>query len=98
MADTTKKTKSNALAIKAAFDSLNQIIKIMHRAFINQMQSSDAIKEENTNLNDGDDSSKKGIVCLMQSTVQLFKLGISPKTYKVCVSRLSPKSTKIMFN
>ena len=55
------------------------------------MQSSEAIKDENTNLNDGNDSSKKGIVCLMQSTVQLFKLGISPKTYKVCVSRLFSK-------
>ena len=91
VADTTKKTKSNALAIKAAFDSLNQIIKIMHRAFLNLMQSSETIKDEDKNFNSGSEAASKGIVSLMESTVKLFDLGISPKTYKVCISCLSSK-------
>ena len=86
VADSTKNTKSNAMAIKAAFDSLNQVIKIMQRAFLNQLQSSQTTKDEESTSKNNDNVVNQGIVSLMKSTVRFFKLGLSSKTYKVCIN------------
>ena len=91
IADSTKNTKSNALAIKAAFDSLNQVIKIMQRAFLNQIESSEIPQNESAIVNKSSDTATKGTVSLMKSTVNFFKLGVSPKTYKVCINWSIPR-------
>ena len=50
----------------------------MQRAFLNQLQYDEKL------TNDGScQSSKAGIVLLMDETVKLFDHGVSPNTYKV---------------
>ena len=90
IADTSRMTKSNASAIKAAFDSLNQVIKIMQRAFLSQSQSKEELRDNVTSHKEGNNDkacssdSKEGIVSLMKTTVQLYHHGVSPNTYKMC--------------
>ena len=58
----------------------------MQRAFLNQIESSEIPKNGSSIVDNSSDTATKGTVALMKSTVNFFKLGISPKTYKVCIN------------
>ena len=93
IADTSRLAKNNAFAIKAAFDSLNQVIKIMQRAFLVQLQTNDDSSEKGSpeDATEGEivDGKEKGIVSLMNATVKLFQFGVSPNVYGMCGAAIS---------
>ena len=82
VAETSKKTKSNAAAIKASFDSLNQIIKIMLRVISSSRMEEEGQQRpvESVQENKHADITKCG---LMRTTLQIFHHGVSANTYKV---------------
>ena len=57
----------------------------MQRAFLNLMQSTETTKDADSMPDKSSEIASNGIISLMKSTVELFKLGISPKTYKVII-------------